>query len=80
MNKVEDAELLKPWELKRRQFKQRARLTGRREADTLAKMKEFAAALAGDSKGAAGKDARDGSDGAGPSDAAAEEVSCSVAT
>ena len=28
--RIEDAELLKPWELKRREYKQRARLTGRR--------------------------------------------------
>ncbi len=44
--RVEDSDLLKPWELKRQQFKQRARLTGRREADTLAKMRQFAAAIA----------------------------------
>jgi hypothetical protein len=78
MNKVEDADLLKPWELKRRQYKQRARLTGQREADTLAKMRAFAAALGGDGEttavaGDASAGARDGSAGAGPS-AAAEQV------
>ena len=75
MSKVEDADLLKPWELKRRQYKQRARLTGARETDTLAKMRAFAAALGGGGGGEATAAAspRDGSAGAGPS-AAGEQV------
>lgn len=73
MSKVEDADLLKPWELKRRQYKQRARLTGARESDTLAKMRAFAAALGGGGEPTAAASARDGDAGAGPS-AAAEQV------
>lgn len=45
-SRVEDAELLKPWELKRREFKQKKRLTGNRDKDTLAAMRDFSKQLA----------------------------------
>ena len=77
--RIEDGDLLKPWELKRRQYKQRAKLTGRREADTLARMRDFASALTAPAVAAAdspaARDAAAG--GAQPSGApATDEVGC----
>lgn len=44
-SRVEDAELLKPWELKRSEFKQKKKLTGNRDKSTLAAMQAFSKQL-----------------------------------
>lgn len=53
---VADADLLKPWQLSREKYKQRKRLVGDREKDTLARLAKFQSVLrAPDSAPAGGK-------------------------
>ncbi len=42
---MENADLLKPWQLAREQYKQRKRLVGDREKATLARLKHFSQTL-----------------------------------
>jgi hypothetical protein len=42
---VENADLLKPWQLAREKYKQQKRLVGDREKSTLARLKRFTATL-----------------------------------
>ncbi len=46
-SRIEDAELLKPWELKRREYKQKKKMTANRDKNTLAAMQAFSKTLAG---------------------------------
>lgn len=46
-SRIEDAELLKPWELKRREYKQKKKMTANRDKSTLAAMQAFSKTLAG---------------------------------
>ena len=45
MPQVADADLLKPWQLSREKYKQRKRLVGDREKDTLARLAKFQSVL-----------------------------------
>lgn len=46
-HQVHDAELLKPWQLSREMYKQRKRVLGGREKETLARLAAFQAKLQG---------------------------------
>lgn len=48
--RIEDAELLKPWELKRREYKQKRKMTAKRDKSTLAAMQAFSQKLAAAAK------------------------------
>ena len=58
---MENADLLKPWQLAREQYKQRKRLVGDREKATLARLRQFSQTLktAGGGSGAAPDNAED---------------------
>lgn len=45
MTQVENVELLTDWQRRRAEYKQRKRLTGGREKETLAKLKQFQAKM-----------------------------------